>query len=180
MQNLGVALIDPVAGTVLRSWDEMPSVIPHAGENRTGAIVGAEFSGGALLVARVLESVPVPGAVVETEAERIEDGRVVVTRTYGPPDPSVLIAAAQTAIDAHIDAVARSRGYGSGVSLTSYVQSTNAAWRAEAEAFVAWRDQVWLYAHQQLAAVQTGQREPPTPDDLIVELPAIAWPGGVP
>lgn len=49
-------------------------------------------------------------------------------------------------------------------------------WKAEAEAFVAWRDAVWAYALQELARVVDGEREPPTIDGFIGELPKINWP----
>jgi hypothetical protein len=35
---------------------------------------------------------------------------------------------------------------------------------------------VWVYAYQQLAAVQTGAREMPTVETIIGELPEIVWP----
>jgi len=38
---------------------------------------------------------------------------------------------------------AQSRGYSSVNSIISYAVSSNAQWKYEADAFVAWRDQVW-------------------------------------
>lgn len=106
------------------------------------------------------------------------------------PDPAQIITAAQKAVEAqaamqeqfraaiqsYVDSLAKSRNYDSGNSLASYVASTNAQWTAEAQAFVAWRDAVWLYAYAELAKVMTGAREIPTIEDFISELPAIAWP----
>lgn len=80
------------------------------------------------------------------------------------------------AIDVHLDAIARERGYSSAVSCASYVSSTNALWRAEAEAFVAGRDAVWTYAFAELASVQSGSRAVPSVAEFIAELPAIEWP----
>lgn len=80
------------------------------------------------------------------------------------------------AIENHVDAVAQSRAYSGGVSLASYVASTNPAWAAEAQAFVAWRDGVWAYAYAELDKVQTGQRPQPTVEAFIGELDPIAWP----
>jgi len=82
----------------------------------------------------------------------------------------------RSAIQAHVDATARARDYDSGVSCASWVASTNPAWSAEAQAFVAWRDAVWAYAYTELAKVEAGQRTQPTIDALLVELPAMAWP----
>ena len=51
------------------------------------------------------------------------------------------------------------------------------AWRAEAEAFVAWRDAVWTDVIDRLAQVEAGDVEPPeTAEALIALLPDIDWP----
>jgi len=80
------------------------------------------------------------------------------------------------AIQARVDTVARSRNYTDGVSLASYAASTNAAWAAEAAAFIAWRDDVWVYAYGEFAKVQNGERPQPTVDEIVSELPTITWP----
>jgi len=83
------------------------------------------------------------------------------------------------AVDAHVDATAQSKGYNSAAHCASYVASTHAPWAAEATAFVAWRDQVWLFVFQQLALVEAGTIPAPTsPQELIDTLPAIQWPEG--
>ncbi len=81
------------------------------------------------------------------------------------------------AIQAHVDATAQARSYDSGVTCSSYVNSTNEAWAAEAATFVAWRDAVWAHAYAELAKVESGQRGQPSVADIINELPAIGWPG---
>lgn len=105
------------------------------------------------------------------------------------PDPSIIITAEQRAAEAqmatvetfrasiqyHVDQTAQSRRYDSGNSLASYVASTNAAWAAEAQAFVAWRDAVWLYAYAELDKVLAGEREQPSVEEFIGELPVIEW-----
>ena len=80
-------------------------------------------------------------------------------------------------IQAHADATAQSRNYDDGNSLASYVASTNKAWAAEAQAFIAWRDQVWVYAYAELAKVEAGERDVLTVEAFIDELPATVWPG---
>lgn len=81
----------------------------------------------------------------------------------------------EAAIQAHIDATAGERGYASGVSCASYVASTVPAFAAEAAAFIAWRDAVWISVHAQLAAVQSGAPAPSV-RGLIAALPAMEWP----
>lgn len=80
------------------------------------------------------------------------------------------------AIQGQIDACARDRSYDSGITCASYAGSTNPVWAAEAAAFIAWRDAVWAYAYAELAKVQAGQREAPTVEAFLAELPALSWP----
>jgi hypothetical protein len=103
------------------------------------------------------------------------DGRPVLVDPPAPT-PEQVLATYTAAIEAHVEDVARSRQYTSAVSAASYVVSTNAAWAAEAQAFVAWRDSVWSFALAELARVEAGEIEPPALPDLIASLPAIAWP----
>lgn len=80
------------------------------------------------------------------------------------------------AIQAHVDMTAQARSYDSGITCASYVGSTNPGWAAEAAAFVAWRDAVWVYAYTELAKVEAGTRPQPSVGEIIAELPAMAWP----
>lgn len=79
-------------------------------------------------------------------------------------------------IQAHVDATAQQRSYDSGASLAGYATSTVPAWQAEAVAFVAWRDAVWVYAYTELEKVETEQRPQPSIEGFIAELPAMVWP----
>lgn len=106
------------------------------------------------------------------------------------PDPSIIVtaedkaAAARAAtlerfrnsIQAHVDVTAQSRNYDDGNSLASYVASTNEAWAAEAQAFVAWRDAVWVYSYAELAKVEADERDIPAVEAFIGELPVMVWP----
>lgn len=82
----------------------------------------------------------------------------------------------RAAIQAMIDAKASERQYDSGAALASYVNSTIEQWASEAQAFVAWRDAVWLYALAELDKVQKGERDQPSVDDFLAELPEFEWP----
>lgn len=92
------------------------------------------------------------------------------------PEPQLTADDFASAIQNHVDATAKSKGYADGIALAGYSTSTIPAWSAEAQTFIAWRDQVWLYAYTELAKVQGGQREVPTIAELIGELPTITWP----
>lgn len=93
---------------------------------------------------------------------------------YVPPPPT--LDDYEQAIQAHIDATAREKKYANGFACSTYVNSKTPLWAAEAQAFVDWRDDVWLYAFAELEKVQQGQREQPTIEEFIAELPAINWP----
>lgn len=111
---------------------------------------------------------------IEVSVERaFANGIVAVTRQFAPDQ-----AAYQRAIEQHIEAVAAQRGYSSAVSLASYSSSAIPLWQAEATAFTAWRDIVWVYALAELAKVQNAQREIPALSAFIAELPVITWPEG--
>ena len=105
MQKIGVALVDPATGTIEQEWSSMPAAITHAGEERTGAIVGAEFSGGRLLVERVTADPPAGDCPVLSSASAWDGAAVIVTRTYGPPDIARHKAQAKARISADAEAV---------------------------------------------------------------------------
>ena len=96
------------------------------------------------------------------------------TPAYDPQPPTAddYRLAIQNLIDSH----AQSRRYDNGNSLATYVSSTIPQWAAEATAFVAWRDAVWAYAYAELDKVLAGEREQPSVEDFIGELPQIVWP----
>ncbi|OOO22689.1 hypothetical protein [Agrobacterium pusense] len=88
----------------------------------------------------------------------------------------VTIAAYENAIQNVVDSTAREKQFRDGVTLASYTSSTKPNWASEAQAFVAWRDNVWSYAYGELAKVQAGQREQPTVEQFLTEITPIAWP----
>jgi hypothetical protein len=88
----------------------------------------------------------------------------------------VTITDYENAIQSLVDSTARERQFRDGVTLASYTASTKPKWAAEAQAFVAWRDNVWSYAYGELAKVQAGQRPQPTVEKFLDEIARIAWP----
>lgn len=101
-------------------------------------------------------------------------GQVVRTVWEDDPEPPPLtIEDYKNAVQAHLDATARSRLYTDGNSLATYTASTNEQWAAEAQAYVAWRDAVWALVY----AMWDAPPDPlPTPEGLIDLLPEITWP----
>ena len=85
---------------------------------------------------------------------------------------AALLTACQRAVDDHVEAAAKAKGYNSAAHMASYVASTVEAWAAEATAFVAWRDAVWVAAIAMLNDVEQGVAPPPTsPAEVVALLP---------
>jgi len=81
----------------------------------------------------------------------------------------------RSAIQSLVDAKAQEKQYDSGATMASYVGSTVPDWASEAQRFVVWRDNVWSYTYAQLNAVQNGQRQQPTIEEFLTELPVLNW-----
>jgi hypothetical protein len=108
-----------------------------------------------------------------TDEQRTAAHAIVASWDHTAPSQSDY----QIAIQNLIDATAQSRQYTDGTSLAGYRDSTIAQWASEASAFIQWRDQVWSYAYQQLSAFEAGQRQRPSVDALLTELPPMKWTG---
>lgn len=79
------------------------------------------------------------------------------------------------AVQAHLDAAAKTRNYDDIVSACSYAGAAN-PFQAEGIAFVAWRGDVWATCYEVMDEVQAGGRAAPTIAALIAELPALVLP----
>lgn len=111
------------------------------------------------------------GRELPTKTVPVEDGQPVQNHPGLNP-----VDVYRLEIQAMIDAKANERQYDSGATLASYVNSTVPTWILEAEAFVKWRDAVWLYALKELNKVQKGERDQPSVEDFLEELPVFEWP----
>lgn len=99
---------------------------------------------------------------------------------FSAPEPVVptqeeLLKEYREAVRLFLDQKAQEKDYDSALSIASYSVSTNVQWKAESEAFVAWRDSVFESLLQTLADVQGGA-QPPTIEALLAGLPALVWP----
>lgn len=92
------------------------------------------------------------------------DGNWTVEELPPPTAPS--LTDYRRAIQSCLDAKAQERNYDDGHTIATYVNSTIQGWAAEAQAFVAWRDAVWVYAFTEMAKVESGEREAPTPEQF--------------
>lgn len=104
-------------------------------------------------------------------------GKIAAALEPSPPSPEEIQARYVAAIQSHLDATCRARGYDGMVSCVSYAGSTIPSWAGEAAAAIAWRDAVWAHAYALLAAPPDPL---PSPAEMIAspKFPVIAWPTG--
>lgn len=79
------------------------------------------------------------------------------------------------ALESHYDAAAQSRRYDNRLTCTLRAGYPG-PFQTEGLAFATWMDECNAYAYGQMALVQAGERDQPTPDELVAELPAMVWP----
>lgn len=89
---------------------------------------------------------------------------------------AALLAAFTNAIQAHLDTFARTRNYDGILSAATYATSTVPKFAAEGQYAVEARDATWAASYVILDDVQSGRRPMPTPEEVISELPVLAWP----
>jgi hypothetical protein len=124
------------------------------------------------------------------------DGKLFITKWTVPnlPQPTVeeleamipdlqkqfdlwyFVTIGQPQLMPYLDTVAQERQYDSAISCASYVSSTIPAWKAQADAFVSWRDSVFTYTIAQVQLMQSGERSVPTFEEFKTELPEMVWP----
>ena len=81
----------------------------------------------------------------------------------------------ENAVQAHLDATARTKGYSDSYTCLSYHKSTDEVWRTDSAIFNAWRDAVWHKCHEILNAFTCGAIPQPTNEEVIAQLPKIEW-----
>ena len=79
--------------------------------------------------------------------------------------------AIRAAVADHLNAVAIERDYDNALDLCSYAVSTEPTFLAEAQMFMAWRDNVQVAVKQVIKDVKKGDRVEPTISEVIAELP---------
>lgn len=80
-----------------------------------------------------------------------------------------------TKVSALLNSTAQSRGYSDSQSIIGYVSSSNTQWQSEAQAFVAWRDQVLERVYIEYMTIDAGGSIP-NEDEFMATLPQIVWP----
>ena len=80
------------------------------------------------------------------------------------------------AIQKRLDDFAMTRNYDNIMSVATYATSTNPRFAAEGQYAVEVRDATWARGYEILDDVLSGKRPMPTIEEVIAELPPLAWP----
>lgn len=153
--------------------------VVYTSEGRAPFHIGARLPYDGETVEQIVAMYAPIGNWIEAEATVVvPEAGTQGSMTYGasPTDPASIMDTYRRAIDAHVEAQAAAWNYNSAGTLATYIASTNPQWAAEAAAFVAWRDQVWVEALTLFASVQGGAPLPESPAAFIATLPALIHP----
>lgn len=128
--------------------------------------------------------IPFGASPNDSEAHGRELFTRAITGDYGPITPYVapvptseqIIAALTAAVQSHLDAAARAKGYDGILSAASYAGDSHPPFNSEGVAFRDWRGAVWATCYAIMANVQSGLRPVPDAATLISELPALVLP----
>lgn len=89
-----------------------------------------------------------------------------------PVPPALTLADYEMAVQNHLDATARMRGYENILSACSYSADPNVGFAADGATAIAWRSEVWIYCYNYMSSGQI----PTSMESFIASLPAITWP----
>jgi hypothetical protein len=92
------------------------------------------------------------------------------------PTSEQIIVGFSAEIQKRLDDFAKTRGYDGVLSACTYATSGNMHFSAEGQYCVTARDATWAKCYEILDAVQGGTRPMPTLEDILLELPVLAWP----
>lgn len=106
-----------------------------------------------------------------------DENRRPVLQEPPPPTQAQQVERFRAAIQAHLDAAAVAAGYDDIKTAVTYAEEPAVPkFQAEGQAFRAWRSLVWDYGYAQLDLVLAGEREQPTVEAFLAELPALVLP----
>jgi hypothetical protein len=108
---------------------------------------------------------------------REQDGRWFRAWVVIPASPEQVAASYEHAVQDQLNAAAVAAGYDDVGTIVSYAEEPAVPkFQNDGIAFRKWRSLVWAYAYEQLDAVKSGEREQPTVDEFLLELPVLELP----
>ena len=141
----------------------------------------AEFAHNANQVGKRIEITEV-AAYMLAENEALENDEIVdisSTEEYQAKKLAELKCFYIDIVQSMLDEKVKEKGYDSIFTAISYINSIDTNFKAEAEVCSKWRDEVWRNCYAILDEVLSGQREQPTVEELLIELPQLVWPDEV-
>lgn len=142
-------------------------IIQYPGQVEAGNITFRQPEEDILLDIWNVDGVPRP---TEAELEAMIPGLEAIYQL------NQLKATSKGLIQNLLDTTAQTKTYNDALHCVSYGLSTNVTWKAEAEAFIAWRDDVYEAALAILDGVENNNDPVPTEQEFLAELPVIIWP----
>lgn len=121
-----------------------------------------------------LKAMNVPFTVKSVNLEQVfgyDDKPVEVE--LAPQTQEQIVKGFVEAVQNFMDSKAQELNYDSIFTAITYENDTNVKFAKEAEAFKAWRSQVWTICYTVLDDVLAGNRTMPTKEELIAELPEL-------
>lgn len=103
----------------------------------------------------------------------------VGTKGTSTPIPSITEPTVHNyiiAIQIMLDSTAQEKGYDSILSACTYANSVVPKFKAEGQACVEWRDNVWYTCHNLLSKLEAGEIAKPTIQEVLQSMPDIQWP----
>lgn len=91
-----------------------------------------------------------------------------------PPTPAEQFKAIERAIEQHMDEVAKADGWDNRWTCVARAGYVN-PWQAKGIKFAQWMDDCWVVAIKAQNDVIAGLRQIPTPEEAVLELPAMVW-----
>ena len=108
---------------------------------------------------------------------REQDGRWFRAWVVIPAAPEQVAASYERAVQEQLNATAVAAGYDDIGTVVSYAEEPAVPkFQNDGIAFRKWRSLVWAHAYEQLDAVKSGEREQPTVDEFLLELPVLELP----
>lgn len=92
-----------------------------------------------------------------------------------PPTPEELKKALTDAVQDYMDETAKAKGYDNIFTVCTYIDTGVEQFDEEGRKARAWRSACWSYCYAQLDLFEAGEREIPTAEELIAELPRLEW-----
>lgn len=117
--------------------------------------------------------------VVEDEID-VGIGWVVEGRNFFPPSKPTkttqdIVSQYTEVAQRRLDEFARTRNYTNILAAVTYASSSVQKFKSEAKCAIEARDATWGKCYEILSEVESGDRDIPTIDEFLAELPVLQW-----